>query len=83
MSKANETLARRLGRVSISPVWLVRKEIVMRRLSGKTVDGAKIEREMNLCAKLGLQWPDGMIERLCNDDTEAETLVSALEAAPE
>jgi len=68
VSKANETLARRLGRVSISPEWLVRKEIEMRRLSGKTVDGAKIEREMHMCSKLGLQWPNGMIERICNED---------------
>jgi len=67
VSATNEALARRLGRVSISPEWLVRKEIEMRRLSGKTVDGAKIEREMHLCAKLGLQWPNGMIERLCNE----------------
>ena len=68
MSDQDEALARRLGRVSISPEWLVRKEIEMRRVSGKAVDGAKIQREMRLCAELGLQWPDGMIERLCNDD---------------
>jgi len=67
VSDQDEALARRLGRVSISPYWLVRKEIEMRRLYGMTVDEAKIEREMHMCAKLGLQWPDGMIERLCND----------------
>ncbi len=68
MSDQDEALARHLGRVSISPYWLVREEIEMRRLSGKAVDGAKIEREMHLCAELGVQWPDGMIERICNDD---------------
>ncbi len=68
MSDQDEALARHLGRVSISPYWLVRKEIDRRRLYRKAVDGAKIEREMHLCAELGLQWPDGMIERICNDD---------------
>ena len=68
MSDQDEALARHLGRVSISPYWLVRQEIEMRRLYGKTVDGAKIEREMHLCAELGVQWTNGMIERICNDD---------------
>jgi len=68
VSDQDEALARHLGRVSISPYWLVRKEIDMRRLAGKTVDGAKIEREMHMCAKRGLQWPDEMIERICNDE---------------
>ena len=68
MSVTDKALARRLMRASISPEWLVRKEIDMRRLSGKAVDGANIEREMHLCAEVGLQWPDGMIERICNED---------------